>query len=226
MTYIWINPVAEGMYEPKQLTAFLQKHGYEQVKVTGDWLNIVKEKYGALVNTSDRPVIDMRCPKTKQVLDEMGGTSKFTVPEIEPILIHCAREISAREDLQGEEKIITTPCQALADMGNALQLPDTTFIPWNQFLAMLNAQPISNDESLTMQQLQESPIPPGFFEDLELKTVSLTGEEEIRKYFQNHKLQETTKDIQLMELLFCQHGCHNGDGIIATDTPKIRKCES
>ena len=213
MTYIWINPVAEGMYEPKQLTAFLQKHGYKQVKVTGDWLNIVKEKYRALVNTSDRPVIDMRCPKTKQVLDEMGVTSKFTVPEIEPILIHCAREISAREDLQGEEKIITTPCQSLADMGNALQLPDTTFIPWNQFLAMLNAQRISNDESLTTQQLQESPIPPGFFEDLELKTVSLTGEEDIREYFQNHKLQETTKDIQLMEMLFCCHGCHHGDGL-------------
>lgn len=213
MTYIWINPVAEGMYEPKQLTAFLQKHSYEQVKVTGDWLNIVKEKYRALVNTSDRPVIDMRCPKTKQVLDEMGVTSKFTVPEIEPILIHCAREISAREDLQGEEKIITTPCQSLADMGNALQLPDTTFIPWNQFLAMLNAQRISNDESLTTQQLQESPIPPGFFEDLELKTVSLTGEEDIREYFQNHKLQETTKDIQLMEMLFCCHGCHHGDGL-------------
>ena len=226
MTYIWINPVAEGMYEPKQLTAFLQKHGYEPVKVTGDWLNIVKEKYRALVNTSDRPVIDMRCPMTKQVLDEIGVTSSFTVPDIPPILIHCAREISAREDLQGEEKIITTPCQALADMGNALQLPNTFFIPWNQFLTTLNGQSAGENEPMPIQQLQESPIPPGFFEDLQLNTVSLTGEENIREYFQNHKLQETTKDIQLMEMLFCCHGCHRGDGIIATGTPKIRKCQS
>lgn len=213
MTFIWINPVAERMYEPKKLTAFLQKHGYEQVKTTSDWLNIVKEKYRALANTSDRPVIDMRCPKMKQVLDEMDVTSKFTVPDIEPILIHCAREISEREDLRGEDKIITTPCQALADMGNALQLPNTTFIPWNQFIAMLNDQSVRDNEPLITQQLKESPIPLGFFEDLELNTVSLTGEEEIREYFQTQKSKEMTKDIQLVEMLFCQQGCHNGDGL-------------
>ena len=201
------------MYDPKILFEFLHKHRYKQVKVTGDWLNIVKEKYRIAASQATGPVIDMRCPKTKQVMGEMGVTSKFTIPTIEPILIHCAREISAREDLQGEEKVITTPCQALADMGNALGLPNTTFIPWNQFLTTLSDQSVRDNETLTTRQLKESPIPPGFFEDLELKTVSLTGEEEIREYFQTQKSKEMAKDIELVEMLFCQCGCHKGDGL-------------
>ncbi len=214
MTYIWINPVAEGMYEPKKLTNFLQKHGYKQVKVTDDWLNIVKEKYQiAVTKASDRPVMDMRCPKTKQVMDEMDVTSKFTVPEIEPILIHCAREISVREDLQGEEKVITTPCQALADMGNALELPYTTFVTWNQFLTILNDRPLKDEKTLTAWPLKESPIPPGFFKGLEVQTVSLTGEDEIREYFQTRFAKGTSNNVQLVEMLFCKHGCHNGDGV-------------
>lgn len=213
MTYIWINPVAESMYEPKKLTDFLQKHGYKQVKVTGDWLNIVKEKYRMAASKATDPVMDMRCPKTKQVMDEMGVTSKFIIPTIEPILIHCAREISARKDLQGEEKVITTPCQALANMGNALGLPNTTFIPWNQFLETMSDQSVRDNETLTTQQLKESPIPPGFFEDLELKTVSFTGEDDIRAYFEARHSKEMDKDIQLVEMLFCQCGCHNGDGL-------------
>lgn len=210
MAYIWINPVTESMYESEVLTEFLQKHGYKQVKVSEDWMNIVKEKYQiAVTKASDRPVIDMRCPKTKQVLVELGVTSNYTTPTIEPILIHCAREISARADLQGEEKVITTPCQALADMGNALNLPNTTFVPWNQFLTILGDKPIKDSETLIVRQLKESPIPPGFFDGLGIKTTSITGEEDIQAFFANNK----PKDIQLLEILFCKHGCHNGDGL-------------
>jgi hypothetical protein len=178
-----------------------------------DWLNIVKEKYVVAVKGSSSPVMDVRCPKTKQILDELGVTSDFTVPAIEPILIHCAREISEREDLQGDEKVITTPCRALADMGNALGLPNTTFAPWNQFLTTLNDQSIRDNETLRTQQLQESPIPPGFFDDLGLKTLSLTGEDDINEYFQPQNSKEQLENIQLVEILFCQCGCHNGDGL-------------
>lgn len=208
MTYIWINPVAESMYEPKALTDFLKKHGYEQIKTTGDWLNVVKEKYRMAVQKADNTVIDMRCPKTKEVLDEIGVASNVTIPAIEPILIHCAREISEREDLQGEEKVITTPCQALADMGNALKLPETRFVPWNQFLRILGGKPTEDKQSP-----KESPIPLGFFEGFEWKTASATGEDEILAYLQNHLQKGISEDIQLVEILFCKEGCHNGDGI-------------
>ncbi|MFR2693334.1 MAG: hypothetical protein ACLTBV_23515 [Enterocloster bolteae] len=40
-------------------------------------------------------------------------------------------------DLCDGQKLITTPCQALADAGNALKLKDTRFLTWNGLLQEL-----------------------------------------------------------------------------------------
>lgn len=202
MRYIWINPVTDKMYEPDVLNKFLEQHGFQRLYTSGDWLTFVKEKYRLAVKEVGHPVIDVRCPKIKELLGELDITSQITVPEINPILIHCGQEASERKELQEYEKIITTPCQALADMGNALALPKTQFIAWNQFLELMGSEP-------TGTAPKESPIPPGFFEGMGLKTDSITGEEEIRAYFK----QGVPEDVQLVELLYCKEGCHNGDGI-------------
>lgn len=202
MPYVWINPVTESMYELDVLNEFLEKHGYQRFQVAGDWLAIVREKYGLAVSQATKTVIDVRCPKNKEMLEELGITSKVFIPDIKPILIHCGQEGSQREELQEEEKIITTPCQALADMGNAMRLQNTWFIPWNKFLESIGSEPIA-------KTLNESPIPPGFFEELAVKTDSVTGEEEIRNYFEKG----IPDRVQLVEMLYCKDGCHNGDGI-------------
>lgn len=207
MAYIWINPVTERMYEPDVLNSFLEQHGYNRFRTSGDWLTIVKEKYRLMVEETGQLVVDVRCPKIKELLEELDITSEIHIPEINPILIHCGKEGSEREDLQDDEKIITTPCQALADMGNALALSKTWFITWNQFLKSLGSEPIGT-------ALNESPIPPGFFNEMGIKTVSITGEEQIRAYFK----QGIPNEVQLVEMLYCKDGCHNGDG--------IRACES
>lgn len=147
------------MYDPEILSAFLQKNGYETVTVSTDWANIVKGKYQDAVASASLPVVDMRCPKILGLLEKIDIPSSVTIPEIEPILIHCEREISQRKDLHGAEKIISTPCKALADMGNALCLPETTFLPWNEFLCITGS-------TLAAVPPKKSPIPPGFFEDL------------------------------------------------------------
>ena len=201
MTYIWINPVTAKMYRPEVLHDFLDSHGYKRLETSTDWLTIVKEKYRTAVSQSPNTVMDVRCPKIKDMLDEMG-IQKYTVPDINPILIHCGQEVSEREDLLEEEKIITTPCQALADMGNALALRNTRFVSWRRFLEQLGEEPAGILP-------KESPIPLGFFTELGLHTVSLSGEEEIRKYFANG----IPGEVQLIEMLFCKDGCHNGDGI-------------
>ncbi len=206
MTYIWINPVTANLYEPDALNEYLARHGYERFETVGDWMGGVKDKYCQAVAKSTSPVMDMRCPKIKDLLEELGITSEVILPKIEPILIHSAREGSVREDLQGKEKIITTPCKALADMGNGLNLLDTSFMSWKEFVDMLGEEP-------ARKSLQESPIPPGFFGDLGIQTVSVTGEEEIRNYWEHN----ASHDIQLVEMLFCKNGCHNGDGIINHD---------
>lgn len=206
MAYIWINPVTAGMYEPKDLDEFLSRNGYKRFEVSGDWLSVVREKYQSAVEKAETTVVDMRCPRVKNLLEEILVLPEVTVPDIKPILIHCGKESSRREDLKGEEKIITTPCQALADMGNAMQLKDTRFIPWNRFVAETGGK-------LQRIPLTKSPIPPGFFEGVGLKTASVTGESRIIEYFR----QGVPDDVQLVEMLFCKDGCHNGDG--------IRECE-
>ena len=218
MVYIWINPVTAGMYEPELLKRFLCKHGYRQFHTDTDWMKIVKEKYLSVVSKSTNPVIDMRCPKIIEFVDEyhLDKQHKITIPDIAPILIHCSEEASGREDLKNGEKIITTPCQSLADMGNALNLDNTRFLPWNRFLQELGDEP----EGILPK---ESPIPPGFFEERNLRTVSISGEENIRKYFENF----VPGEVQLIELLYCKNGCHNGDGILGCNLKRNtvqRKC--
>lgn len=206
MAYIWINPVVDRMYDADTLQTFLDRHGYKRFFTEQNWLSVVKEKYREILKQSTDVVMDMRCPKTKEVLEDLGVEQGVLFPEIHPILIHCGQEGSQREDLLDGEKIITTPCQALADMGNALGLKDTYFVSWRAFLESLGEQP----EGILPK---ESPIPTGFFKELGVKTDSLTGEEEIRDYFERFLADGTKKEVQLIEMLYCKDGCHNGDGI-------------
>ena len=61
-------------------------------------------------------------------------TEDTLIPEIDPILIHCGIELANREDLKGKKKIITTPCESLANYGNKKNLEDTVFISWKEFI--------------------------------------------------------------------------------------------
>ena len=202
MKYIWINPVTANMYEPAALQDHLASHGFIMVDASAHWLETVKEKYKRAVETAEHTVIDMRCPKIIGLLKAYELENQVAIPDIEPILIHCGREISRREDLQGSEKIITTPCQALADLGNSLGLPETTFLPWNQFLS-------AHGKGLTAAPPKESPIPPGFFEKLICRKHSATGKEDICDLFEQFR----PDAYDLIELLYCKEGCHNGDGV-------------
>lgn len=202
MKYIWINPVTANMYDPAALHAFLAEKGYTRIDASAHWLETVKEKYKQALETAEHTLIDMRCPKIIDFIDAYELRSKVTIPEIEPILIHCGREISQRTDLLGYEKIITTPCKALADLGNSLHLPETTFLPWNGFLA-------SQGGGIAAAPPNESPIPPGFFDELNCKKTSVTEKEHLCDLFEHFK----PKEFDLIELLYCKDGCHNGDGI-------------
>lgn len=204
MKYIWVNPVAAGMYDQTELNKFLSYHGYERFESTINWMEIVREKYFETVKKSDRTVMDMRCPKAVELVKKLDISAEVLFPDIFPILIHCGMEAGVMENLQNEEKVITTPCRALADFGNALGIPKTEFIPWNEFLRRFETAPKATP-------LEKSPIPPGFFEPLNFKCVSLTGEEEIEKYFAEFQ----PNKIQLVEMLYCKEGCHNGDGIMS-----------
>jgi len=204
MAYIWINPVTAVMYEPEILKNFLQRHGYKQYVSSTDWAQKVKEKYKDEVEQTNYPVLDMRCPKIKNLIKEEGleGKNQMVIPDIDPILIHYGREAALRDNWNQEEILMTTPCRALANMGNELNLPHVRFMPWNEFLEELGDRPKGRIP-------KESPIPPGFFKELDKKTVSLSGEQEIRDYLEHY----APDGAELIEMLYCTDGCHNGDGI-------------
>lgn len=197
------------MYVKEALDKVLFNNGYIRVEVENDWHGIVKEKYKELYkNRNNLTILDRRCPATIETISEYVNDDEVIIPEIEPILIHCGREIAAREDLEDKKKVITTPCESLANYGNKLNLKDTEFISWNGFLKKL-----ALDKEIQRRILDESPIPLGYFTSLGLKSSSLSGKENIESYFKNglYKKQE------LVEMLYCTNGCNNGDGVLINE---------
>ena len=208
MAYIFINPVVGNMYRKEELDELLINNGYSRVEVENDWHKIVKEKYNEALKSTKKTLLDKRCPLAIDTIDEYINENDAFIPQIDPILIHCGIELANREDLKGKKKVITTPCESLATYGNKKNLEDTVFISWKEFIKDLK----SHDKSI-VKLLDESPIPPGYFNSLEAKVSSLSGEENIVSYFKNNLY----KKDDLVEMLYCTNGCNNGDGVLINE---------
>ena len=208
MTYIFINPVVGNMYKKEELDELLLNNGYSRVEVETDWHKIVKEKYNETLKSTEKTLLDQRCPLAIDTISEYINDEDTLIPQIDPILIHCGIELANREDLKGKKKIITTPCESLASYGNKKNLEDTVFISWKDFIKNLN----SHNKSM-VKMLDESPIPPGYFDSLEAKVTSLSGEENIVSHFKNN----LHKKDDLVEMLYCTNGCNNGDGVLINE---------
>jgi len=205
MKYIFINPVVDNIYIKEELNKVLLQNGYQTIEVKEDWHKIVKQKYVELLKQTKRTVVDKRCPKAVETAMPHLDNEKALVPSIDPILIHCAIELAGREDLKNHKKVITTPCESLANYGNKLKLEDTEFISWKEFL-----KHIDPNKELQIRALEESPIPPGYFKTLEARVTSISGEEHIENHFKTNLYEQD----ELVEMLYCHNGCHNGDGVL------------
>ena len=137
MAYIFINPVVGNMYKKEELDELLLKNGYSRVEVETDWHKIVKEKYNETLKSTQKTILDKRCPLAIDTISEYINDNDALIPQIDPILIHCGIELANREDLKGKKKIITTPCESLASYGNKKNLEDTEFISWKEFIKTL-----------------------------------------------------------------------------------------
>ncbi len=208
MKYIFINPVVDNMYIKEELDKLLLKNGYSRVEVENDWHKVVKEKYNEALKSTEKVLLDRRCPLAIDTINEYINEQDVFIPKIDPILIHCGIEIANREDLKGKKKVITTPCKSLASYGNKKDLEDTVFISWKEFIKKLNLY-----EKIQVKLLDESPIPLGYFNSLESKISSISGEENIEAYFKNN----LHKESDLVEMLYCKNGCNNGDGVLINE---------
>lgn len=199
---VWLNPIVKSIYDFESLKKLLEDKGFSIVECKKDHVKNVKTAYKNQLKFKNL-ILDSRCPRAVNFIRSNFKEHSSQISKLNPILIESALELSA--NLKHDEHLfITTPCEDLAKLGRELNLTQTTFLTWKDFKEL-------NEINLSTNKINLSPIPVGFFENLGIKTLSLSGEEKIQNAF-SYKFNEL-KNYQIIELLHCENGCHNGDGL-------------
>ena len=199
---VWLNPVVKNIYDFAALKENLQDKGFNVVECEKDHVQNVKNEYkNALVQRE--LIFDSRCPRAVNFIRANFKEQAALISNLNPILIESATELSSK--LKEDEWLyVTTPCEDLAGLGMELNLERTTFLTWKSFREQ-------NAINLKMRSIEQSPIPPGFFTNLGVKTISFSSKEKIENAL-SYKFSEL-KNYRIIELLYCENGCHNGDGL-------------
>ena len=204
--YIWLNPVVMAMYGEEQLRRVMGRLGYVIVFCVQDHIANVKKQYRAAVAAQESCVLDMRCPAAVDYVKDRywdDAADEVVFPDLEPILIQASRELS--RTLMSEEDAdltVITPCEALKRQGMRTGLAHTKFLTWKEFAAEYELK-------LQRKDLGISPIPPGFFAEYGAGASCLSSQAEIDHFFQK----KTYRQKQIAEMLICNQGCHNGNGV-------------
>ena len=199
---VWLNPVVKSIYELAALKKSLQDKGFSVMECEKDHANSVKNAYKNALAQKEL-IFDSRCPRAVNFIRANFKEQAALISNLNPILIESALELSAK--LKEDEWLyVTTPCEDLAELGRGLNLARTTFLTWKSFKEQ-------NEINLETKKLEASPVPPGFFTNLGVKTLSLGNKEKIQNAL-SYKFSEL-KNYRIVELLYCENGCHNGDGL-------------
>lgn len=206
--YIWINPVAEKMYDDElDLIKYnLTKKGYIIVNCESQ-LEYVKEQYKKYSEEINGTILDCRCPESINFLKRNNLTYGFEIPMIEPILVRTSRVLYEKY-IKNEEDIliITCPCTQLRDFSKQAMNDKVgiKFFTWKEF--------IENEGMKSLGGVDESPIPLGYFKDTFENVLELSSEEEILTGISSLK-ECNEKRYDIVEMLYCKNGCNNGDGL-------------
>jgi hypothetical protein len=208
---VFLNPLIKGLMNERDYTRLFQrirKKGMwpfdpfavlEKAKITV--LNSYREELERRrkgKGVAGLPIIDSRCPAIRDYLidKEFPHLTKLTAP-IHPILITGAIIVRQSFGYLCPEIIVVSPCRAFKDYC----LKGVKIRTWVEFREMLGFFP-------SQKKLEQTPIPLGFFKDLGAKIYGASGEENCRRL-----LAEMPSDAALLELLWCEGGCHKGDGL-------------
>ena len=198
---VWLNPVVKNIYDFAALKEILQNKGFGVMECEKDHVNSVKNAYKNSLAQKEL-IFDSRCPRAVNFIRANFKEYAALISNLNPILIESATELSAK--LKEDEWLyVTTPCEDLVELGRGLNLARTTFLTWKNFKEQ-------NEINLETKKLEASPVPPGFFTNLGVKTLSLGSKEKIENTL-SYKFSEL-KNYRIIELLYCENGCHNGDG--------------
>ncbi len=191
--YIWLNPVVKSCYKSEDISKYLEHYKFIEVFPEENHIAKVKKRYLELSHT-DRHILDSRCP----LIVENFNFKNFKVADADPILISTAKELSKRDDLKDKTKYIITPCSSLSRLGSSLKLKNTIFMTFDEFRDKYPYKLKTNIPPHT-------PVPFGFFKDLNLKTISIHSDSKTNE--------SDLKDVRIIEGLYCNGSCHNGDGV-------------
>ena len=92
------------MISVEALERILEKHDLTRVVCRESWGEIVLRKYWELLEHADGTFADARCPAAVSLVRSLQP--KIQIADIEPILIHCAREPAECPDLADVKRLI------------------------------------------------------------------------------------------------------------------------
>lgn len=196
-----LNPLIEKLLNNQDYRFLLDELEYWRFLVTDPTPGIaeVRERYRQYIKeTLQSPVIDSRCPYIVNMICEEFPHLEGLLAPIDPILITGAEMRRKEFGEKDTELYIVAPCKGFEKYTTSNRLVYT----WQDFKGqVIHFYPL--------QKLPESsPVPLGFFNELEAKVYSASGKENCQKLLANY-----SKDAELLELLFCDGGCHKGDGL-------------
>lgn len=208
--YIWLNPIVESILRETGNTAkrILEDKGYRIVTCTSGAPR-VREAYSHYINNaSKKPVIDARCPKITALIEEKYPQLEDSIAPIPPILVACTEalyEKHIKPDPRSATLTVIAPCSWLVNEGSAVFGERVRFVTWRQFCEEMGLG--------DYPQLMESPVPPGFFKEMDLPVLEASGKQKTEKLLELACTDSLPEGISLLELLYCEEGCHRGDGM-------------
>lgn len=208
--YIWLNPIVEAMLHKTGNVAGrkLEEIGYTVITCISGAAHI-REAYRQHVKKAvKKPVIDARCPKITALIEKKYPRLKDKIAPISPILLACTEELYKKyieSDSKAAELTVIAPCSWLVDKGISVWGTKVRFQTWRKF---------SLENGLgDYPQLQISPVPPGFFKGLDLQVLEANGDGNTQMLLEYADAGLLPKGTSLLELLYCEGGCHRGDGV-------------
>jgi iron only hydrogenase large subunit-like protein len=209
--FLWLNPIVEKMIakEWDSVLRILAQKGYTVVQCTTGAAKI-HDAYLRYISTAlAKPVIDARCPKVAALIKHKYPSLSAHVAPIAPILSACAEELFNEYVGSCPERArltVVAPCTALADEGCVRFGHKIRFVTWTQFSKEISDLKI-------YPRLISSPVPPGYFRSLGSQVIEANGESRVNEVLQLACAGHISPSVNLLEMLYCEGGCHNGDGV-------------
>lgn len=207
--YLWINPVVEAMagsgYE--EVLRQVKACGFIPVTCSTGADRVLRQYREALERKKENILIDSRCPMIVDWIQQHYPELRGCQADILPILLTCAVELYQQyieAAPQAASLTLATPCSALAHQGNEKLGRLAKFVTWKQFC---------EEQGLDFALIRAcgSPIPPGFFQFADFRIWEANGADGVATMLE--KFSKTNETPDLLELLYCEGGCHNGDGV-------------